>query len=439
MAKKECPEVDHLLSYANGTLAENQCAVLFEHIEHCSNCLDQLQQLDHSGQPGDILIEHLRSAQLTPFDSEQQCDLAVSQAKSLFRDVAKLRQPDVSPEVSQIGEYEVIRLLGHGGMGCVYLANHEKLGRQVALKVLARHRWLDPHMQARFAQEMRAIGALSHPNIVTAFDAREIDGTTVLVTEYIEGLDLGRVLNRVGPLSIADACQIAMVIAEVLMYTDRRSLVHRDIKPSNIMLSTQGIVKVLDLGLARIALAGNSPELTATGQALGSPDYAAPEQIKDGRAIDGRADIYSLGCTLFKMLSGRNVFQGPQYNSPFAKLTAHVTTAPPSLASAVPKADARLIQLVDSMLAKNPDDRPQSAELVAKSLSRFTGGSDLPSLIKRAMLAPDMSDQVESEADVAAQPLPTQGSIQRYVPTTVAIAAGLCGIFMDCFSGSSSP
>lgn len=436
MARKECPETDHLRSYANGTLAENQCAVLFEHIEHCSNCLDQLQQLDNSGGAGDMLIEHLRSAQLTPFDSEQQCALAVSQAKNLFRDAAQLRQVDASPEVSKIGEYEVIRLLGHGGMGCVYLANHEKLGRQVALKVLARHRLLDPHMQARFAQEMRAIGALSHPNIVTAFDAREIDGTTVLVTEYIEGLDLGKVLNRLGPLSIADACQIAMVIAQVLMYTEQRSLVHRDIKPSNIMLSANGMVKVLDLGLARIALTGNKPaELTATGQALGSPDYAAPEQINDGRAIDGRADIYSLGCTLFKMLSGRNVFQGPQYTSPFAKLTAHVNTAPPSLASVVPSADVRLIQLVDSMLAKNPDERPQSAELVAKSLARCVGGSDLPSLIKRAMLAPDVGDQVESEADVVAQPLQTQGSMQRHVPAIIAIAAGLCGMLMGLFFG----
>lgn len=439
MASHECPSTERLRSFSNGTLVEDESEDLFEHLEKCSRCLSELNELETHGENSDRVIEVLRSSTGSPFDSEGQCEMAVLKAQNVL---GTSGHNDSAPPDSllsaKIGDYEVMRLLGQGGMGTVYLATHQKMARKVALKVLARHRLLDPRMQERFAHEMRAIGALSHPNIVTAFDAREIDGTTVLVTEFIDGLDLGKVINRVGKLAPPDACQIAFVVAQVLAYTDQRGFVHRDIKPSNIMLSSEGVVKVLDLGLARLEAAGApDAELTATGQALGSPDYAAPEQVVDSRAVDTRTDIYSLGCTLFKMLSGRNVFDGAQYSTPFAKMSAHVHVNSPSLKSVVPAIDSRLAQLVDSMLSKDPQQRPQSAMEVANALQPFIGRANLSALTQRALQLPDLVVQDSSNAsNLPAELQPqTRPSGSGTVPTVMAIAAGLFGLMMGGFLG----
>ncbi len=438
MTTKECPGTDRLRSYSHGTLVESESERVFGHVQSCSTCLLELQNMDQVDEFGDSLIEILKTGSETRFDGEAQCETAVTKAKSVFQN-GSTKSDLVEPlGPKSMGDYEIVRLLGHGGMGSVYLANHEKLGRQVALKLLSSHRRLDPQMEQRFSLEMRAIGALSHPNIVTAFDAREIDGTTVLVTEYIDGLDLGKVLNRLGKLSVRDACQIGAVIARALAYTDERGFVHRDIKPSNIMLSSKGIIKVLDLGLARIAFAGPNPMgLTVTGQAMGSPDYVAPEQINDGRAVDGRADLYSLGCTLFKMLSGRNVFDNTRYASSFAKMTAHVSVVPPSLRSEVPDADDRLVRLVGTLLEKEPDKRPQSAEEVAISLEVFANGSNLLALIERALKTPEVfsSDRPSSPQPFSIAKLETKSSMKRTVPVTVAIGGGLLGTFVGLFMG----
>ena len=209
----------------------------------------------------------------TQFDRELQYSPAVLKAKRIFQNGSN--KPELSGRFrpTKMGDYEIVRLLGQGGMGTVYLANHEKLGRQVALKVLAHHRLLDQCMQERFGLEMRAIGALSHPNIVTAFDAREIEGTTVLVTEYIDGLDLGKVVNRLGKLSIPDACQVASVIARALAYTDERGFVHRDIKPSNIMLSSKGMTVPFVPGTYRAPPISQSPNGKSPKDALPPPKF----------------------------------------------------------------------------------------------------------------------------------------------------------------------
>ena len=191
-------------------------------------------------------------------------------------------------------------------MGTVYKALHTKLDRAVALKVLARGRVEDGRAIARFEREMKAIGRLDHPQIVRADDAREIDGHPVLIMEYVEGLDLARLVNRVGRLRVAAACELARQAAVGLQYVHEHGLVHRDIKPSNLMLTPRGEVKILDLGLARLhRQRGGSDEMTGTGLTMGTADYMAPEQASDSHSVDIRADIYSLGCTLFKLLSGR--------------------------------------------------------------------------------------------------------------------------------------
>ncbi len=334
----------------------------------------------------------------------------------------------------RIGEYEIVRPLGRGGMGSVFLARHTKLGREVAVKLLAGHRLADPRMRQRFEAEMRAIGRLSHPNIVAAHDARDVDGTAVLVTEYIDGLDLGQLVERHGPLAVADACEIIRQVAVALAYTSVQGFVHRDVKPSNIMLSRRGEVKLLDLGLARwqwdeVEQTG----MTATGQAMGTADYVAPEQVTDSRSVDVRADIYSLGCTMFKLLSGTAPFAAAQHATAFAKMTAHVSTRPPSLAQHVPTAPAGLVKLVDAMLAKDPAKRPQTPQTIAEQLAAYCAGADLPQLAADAAAAE--KSPAASPAVVSTAPHRTQPLRRRTVPLTVAIAAGLLGVLVGFAMG----
>ena len=341
IAATDCPSTDQLRAFSLGQLPEQQGDELFRHLQNCQSCRAELETI---GDSEDVLITSLRTPDaLADFDREPNCQVAVARALGALAAAGEIpTSADIDRLPESLGEYAIIRPLGAGGMGSVYLARHTKLGREVALKVLAGHRLADPRMQERFEAEMRAIGRLSHPNIVTAHDAREVDGTAVLVTEYIDGFDLGALVARTGPLSIADACQIISKVAVALQYTSNQGFVHRDVKPSNIMLSAAGEVKLLDLGLARLQYGRHDgAEITGTGQAMGTADYVAPEQVSDSRSVDVRADIYSLGCTLFQLLTGRAPFADQQHLTAFAKMTAHVSTKPPSLRDVIPSASSR--------------------------------------------------------------------------------------------------
>ena len=329
----ECPKSEELRAFSLGQLSEEQSDELLGHVLECDQCRSDLET-----SPEDSLVKSLRSADQDEFDEEADCKIAMAKALGALAAPNAVDHTELSQLLPKVlGDYEIVRGLGRGGMGNVYLARHQKLGREVALKVLSSHRLLQPRMRQRFETEMRAVGQLSHPNIVTAYDAREVDDLAVLVTEYIDGLDVAQVLRRTGKLSTADACKIAQQTAEALEYVSERGLVHRDIKPSNVMLSRKGEVKLLDLGLARLRVAdGECPEMTATGQAMGTADYIAPEQVNDSRNVDIRADIYALGCTLFKMLSGQVPFGADRYPTSFAKMTAHVSDAPPHLREVAP-------------------------------------------------------------------------------------------------------
>ena len=224
-------------------------------------------------------------------------------------------------------------------MGSVFKARHARLDKIVALKVLSKGRTGDPNAVARFEREMKAVGKISHPNIVQALDARDVDGRVVLVMEFADGLDVGEVVRRVGPLNVADACEIVRQTALGLQTVHKNGMVHRDIKPSNLMLAHRGAesddggsqtasVKILDLGLALLDCGLDSGaanhEVTDAGQIMGTADYMAPEQASDSHRVDIRADIYSLGCTLYKLLSGKAPFSGPRYEYPMKKMLAHM-------------------------------------------------------------------------------------------------------------------
>ena len=214
----KCPPIPQLRAYALGRLPDEDSDIVFEHLRGCASCAAELETIDDGE---DSLIVELRQPDpLADFGEEPDCQVAVAKALGALASANHGLTATGDLEFPrQIGEYEIVRPLGRGGMGNVYLARHTKLGREVALKVLATHRLADSRMRQRFDAEMRAVGGLSHPNIVTAHDARDIDGTAVLVTEFIDGADLGKIVQLGGPLSITDSCEIVCKVAVALAYT----------------------------------------------------------------------------------------------------------------------------------------------------------------------------------------------------------------------------
>jgi serine/threonine protein kinase len=273
-----------------------------------------------------------------------------------------------------LGEYEIGEKLGGGGMGVVYRARHRRLDRLVALKLLPVDAMRSEPAVARFLREMRAIGSLKHPNVVEAHDAGERDGVVYLAMELLDGEDLAQLVKRSGPLPVPEACELARQAALGLYYLHERGLVHRDVKPSNLMRTSEGVVKVLDLGLARLRQEDDSG-LTGAGACMGTPDFMAPEQGRDAAAADGRVDLYGLGATLFYLLAGKAPFG--HHKGLHDKLGAHRSESPPDVRKLRPEVPKALADLVGRLLAKDPSDRPQTAAEVAAALAAFIEKANL--------------------------------------------------------------
>lgn len=284
------------------------------------------------------------------------------------------------PPSRRLLSYELGEKIGAGGMGTVYRAKHAWLDRTVAIKFISPEVLGDPEAIGRFAQEARAIGSLDHPHVVRATDAGCVEGVHYLVTEYIEGCDLQQVVKRRGPLNVANACEAIRQAALGLQHAHERGLVHRDVKPSNLRLDHQGLVKLLDFGVARCN--NGQTTMTSTGQMIGTLDYLAPEQASNPRDVDGRADIYSLGCTLYYLLTGEAPFSGPAYDTPASKIKGHLVDAPAPLlgnrCSQLPRAVAAIIE---RMMAKSPGDRYQTPLDVALALTPYGRNSNLAALV----------------------------------------------------------
>ena len=294
-------------------------------------------------------------------------------------------------ERTSLGHYQVLGLVGQGGMGAVYKARHTHLNKDVAIKVLPTERMNNPEAVARFRREMKAVGGIDHPHLVRAMDAGEADGVHYLTMEFLEGVDLARLLKASGALPITAACEMVRQACLGLQAAYEHSLVHRDLKPANLMLARQEfgppIVKVLDLGMAllgsEVALESEQG-LTATGQIMGTLDYMAPEQASNTHQVDIRADIYSLGATLYALLTGKPVFHGPSYQTNMQKLHALAIEPIPSIRVLRPEVTSPLAAIVDKMLAKNPDKRYSTPAESAAALAPFAGGADLVALLDQA-------------------------------------------------------
>ncbi len=392
-----CPTQRELSDYLLGKLAPEALEAIDAHVDHCAACQAALTTV---GGGDDTLVAHLRRPLLVDsYAKEPECRAVAAWARDMavtFCPAGEATNDWRGSDIDlprQLGEYELLEMLGTGGMGVVYKARQTRLDKIVALKVLPQQRTLDPHAVNRFEREMKAIGRLSQPSIVQAYDAREINGTKVLVMEYIEGLDLAKVARRLGPLPIAEACEIARQAALGLQYIHEHGLVHRDIKPSNLILTCQGQVKILDLGLA--LLGENQPgdgEVTSSESILGTADYVAPEQVSDAHSVDIRADIYSLGCTLYRLLAGQPPFSGPQYSRANQKLTGHARDPAAPVRSKRPDVPEKLAAVLERMLAKAPGERPPTPAAIVDALKPFAAKADLRDLLRRAE-APAATDE----------------------------------------------
>jgi len=309
-----------------------------------------------------------------------------------------------------LDKYKLLRLLGTGGMSAVYLAEHMKMHRLVAVKVLPKSRVNDSSYLERFYREGQAAAALDHPNIVRAFDIDNQDTTHYLIMEYVEGQDLQLLVKEKGPLDFELAASYIAQAAEGLEHAHENNIIHRDIKPANLLVDGKGVVKILDMGLARFSNEDKASLTIAYDEnVLGTADYLAPEQALDSHGVDLRVDIYSLGCTFYYLLTGHPPFPEGTLAQRIAK---HQTTMPAEIATERPKCPPVLVDICNKMMRKKAKRRYQSAAEVSEAIyawlavpvgpgkvagggGRSPGGSDAPGRSRDSARSPadTISDQ----------------------------------------------
>ena len=363
------PDDRTLSDYGLGKLDDELAGTVDAHLEGCPDCRQRVAGLTSDSFLGRFREVHKPSARSIPGGSLDGGTLGFLQGK------APLPPPSADtlpPGLADHPDYEIKRELGRGGMGVVYLAHNTMMGRDEVLKVMGRQFMERPSVLERFQREIRAVAKLRHPNIVAAYSAFHIEGGLVFSMEYVEGLDLSRLVKAKGPLPVTHATYFVHQAALGLQHAHEKGMVHRDIKPHNLMLTHDGkarVVKVLDFGLAKATREQKVDSgLTSEGQALGTPDYIAPEQILNAQEADIRADLYSLGATLFYLLTGRPPFQA---SSLYDLYQAHISRDVEPLNLLRPEVPAELAALVAKLMAKDPARRFQTPGEVAQALMPF--------------------------------------------------------------------
>jgi len=274
------------------------------------------------------------------------------------------------PQALAFGHYVLVSQLGSGASGHVFKARHKNSARDVAIKVLAAEVAQDPTSVKRFRREVEAAGRLEHRHIVRAVDAGEFNGQHYLVMEYVDGADLASIVKSRGPLPVDEAVHCILQAAEGFRFAHEAGVVHRDVKPGNLLLDKNGTVRILDLGLVRFE--GEGDGLTATQQVMGTVDYMSPEQSADTKRADARADIYSLGVTLWYLLTGRRMYDSKNM---VERIMMHRSAPIPSLTSVRHEVPPALDAVFRRMVAKRPDDRYQTMAEVGRALQGFLEGA----------------------------------------------------------------
>jgi WD40 repeat protein len=410
------PTAQALALFGHGQLSEAQAATVAAHLETCADCRQAVARL-----PPDSFVDKVKAARpgtssLPPGRAPRLPDPSPSAVAPAGGAVG--RQADIPPELANHPKFRIVRELGRGGMGVIYLAEHRVLEKPVALKVISPAVLDNPDALGRFRAEVKAAGKLDHPNIARAHDADQAGDLHFLVMEYVEGQSLAQLLEEKGPLPIASACHCVCQAALGLQHACEQGMVHRDIKPQNLMLTSKGQVKVLDFGLARLRSerkAGGG--LTQPDAFMGTPQYVAPEQATDARTADTRADIYSLGCTLYALLTGRPPF----VEDTMVKLVlAHIEKEPPPLDELRPEVPAGLSAVVAKMLAKDPARRYQRPVEVAQALAPFA----------RARAKPASGEKGRAVAEPAPAPRRKRPWVLGAAACAALIVVALAGVLI---------
>jgi serine/threonine protein kinase len=404
------PTPQILRAYGLGRLDDSSSEAIGKHLKACPGCRLMAAEI-----APDTFLGQLRDAQGAA-DSRGAFVSAVADPPKVGageHTTDLYSSPVLPPELGDHPDYDIIRELGHGGMGTVYLARNRLMGRYEVLKVVRNVIVNRPGVPDRFLGEIRNAAQLHHANIVTAYSARRFGQSIIFAMEYIEGLDLARIVHERGPLPPADASNYCHQAAVGLQHAHEKGMVHRDIKPSNLMLARQGardVIKILDFGLAKVSRERRlDSSLTHEGQMLGTPEYVAPEQIRDARHADIRSDIYSLGCTLYHLLSGGPPFR---FENLWDLYRAHHSMDAQPLNFVRSDVPSELAAAVAKMMAKEPELRFQAPADVAQALIPFF----MPGSDARRASAWNASVGRETAQPVGAagpSPVPTEPAIDR--------------------------
>ena len=405
MSDSRCPDRQQLSDYLLDKLPSEAQGRIDEHLSQCTQCQKALDTwVEGDGEAGFLNAwKQLAQSEEDQVLREAGWDRA---RQKLANESSSPRHDDTKPAAATteaariesgkiLGGYRLLGLLGAGGMGEVYLAENVATGSSAALKVVQSSRRTDKALFARFQREIKALKRLQHPNIACYHESGDCDDLMYLVMEHVPGVDLEQIVKSVGRVEQADACEIVRQLAEALDHVNARGLVHRDLKPSNVMVTPAGVVKMLDLGLAKWQAnpAELSRDASSGGALIGTLDYMAPEQAVASHEVSIQADIYSLGCTLFKLLFGTAPLDHRQFNgNVLGQLNAihHALEAGalPNLAEKCAELPPGLAEVLQRMLAVRPEQRYQTPAEVVQAIAPIAAGHDLPALVGRVPVTP---------------------------------------------------
>lgn len=347
----------------DGHISREHAEIVLEGDRLAVRCLDSaVNPIYFNGKPVmEVTIEAGQKFRIGNTDFE----LADANAKPKPRKSGK--------KLKMLGKYQLTKKLGEGGMGAVYLADDTQLKRQVALKVLSKDSAKDANAIKRFKAEAQAAAVLQHKNIITTYEAGEEKGQMYIALEYVEGIDVDRLIKQRGRIAPKRSLDIIKQVTHALQHAFERKIVHRDIKPSNLMIMKDGCVKLADMGLARSMDESAETGITRAGTTVGTVDYMSPEQTRDSRSADVRSDIYSLGCTWYQMLTG-----GPPFpkGSLTNKLQSHATEPPPNPRDENTEIPEATVAILHRMMAKKPADRYQTPTELLEDLDNINRTDD---------------------------------------------------------------